>query len=107
MENIRQFTQGLGSALAGFAVLALMLLGLSGTLYKLLSPGGWIVQLFGGSFSSGLAVLAALGFLVVLAWFCGHYTTARGRSLFSDLFVYGFTAAGLLYAVRFWATGAF
>ena len=44
---------------------------------------------------------------VVLAWFSGHYTTARGRSRFSDLFVYGFTAAGLLYAVRFWTTGVF
>lgn len=107
MENIRQSTQGLGATLVGFAVLVLMLLGLSGTLYKLLSPGGWIVQLFGRGISSGLAVLAVLGFLVILAWFCGHYTTSRGRSRFSDLFVYGFTAAGLLYAVRFWTTGVF
>ena len=107
MENIRQSTNGLGQALMGFAMLILMLLGLSGTLYKLLAPGGWIVQLFGRSISAGFAVLGALGFIAVVAWFSRAYGSPSASNRFADLFVYGFTAAGLVYAVRFWFTGAF
>lgn len=107
MESIRQSTNGLGQALMGFAMLVLMLLGLSGTLYKLLAPGGWIVQLFGRSITSGLAVLAALGFIAVVAWFSREYGSPSVHHRFADAFVYGFTAAGLVYAVRFWANGSF
>ena len=107
MENIRQSTQGFGQALAGFGMLVLMLLGLSGTIYKLLAPGGWIVQVFGRSFLAGLVVLAGLAFLGALSWLAREYAGYGSRSRFADLFVYGFTAAGLVYAVRFWFTGTF
>jgi hypothetical protein len=105
MENIRQSTHGLGQALFGFGILIFMLVGLSGTLYKLLAPGGWLSQMFGHSISTGMAVLAGLGFIGLVAWFSqGRATT---RSHFSDVFVYGFTIAGLVYAARFWTTGVF
>lgn len=107
MENIRQSSQGLGQALIGFAVLVFMLVGLSGTIYKLLAPGGWIAQVFGRSVSAGLAVLAALGFIGLIAWFSREYGSPTSRNLFSDLFVYGFTLAGFVYAIRFWSTGVF
>ncbi len=107
MENIRYSTQGLGQALLGFAVLVLLLVGLSGTIYKLLAPGGWIAQLFGRSISAGLGALAALGFIGLIAWLSREYSSPRSRNRFSDLFVYGFTLAGLVYAVRFWTTGVF
>jgi hypothetical protein len=107
MENIRHSTQGLGQALLGFAILVLMLVGLSGTIYKMLAPGGWIAQLFGRSITAGMAVLAALGFIGLIAWFSREYSSPMSRNRFSDLFVYGFTAAGFVYAVRFWMSGVF
>ena len=106
MENIKYSTQGLGQSLLGFAVLVLLLVGLSGTIYKMLAPGGWIAQLFGRSISAGLGALAALGFIALIAWLTREYSSPRWRNRFSDLFVYGFTTAGLAYAVRFWMTGA-
>lgn len=107
MENIRHSTQGLGQAMLGFAVLVLMLVGLSGTIYKMLAPGGWIAQAFGRSISTGFAWLAALAFVGLIAWLSREYSSPSSRNRFSDLFVYGFTAAGFVYALRFWMTGVF
>ena len=107
MENIRHSSQGLGQALFGFSVLVLMLLGITGTIYKLLAPGGWIAQAFGRGMTSGLVVLAALAFLGMVSWFSRSYAGYGHRTRFSDLVVYGFTAAGLVYAVRFGMTGIF
>jgi hypothetical protein len=85
MENIRQSSQGFGQALFGFGVLVLMLLGIT----------------------SGLVVLAALAFLWTVSWFSRSYAGYGHRTRFADLVVYGFTAAGLVYAVRFGMTGIF
>jgi len=107
MDSLKQSTHGLGQALGGFAVLVFLLAGISGTLYKLLAPGGWIAQAFGRSISAGFTVLVALGILFLIAWFTREYSSPRSRNRFSDLFVYGFSGAGALYVARFWLTGAF
>lgn len=107
MEQIKVQTHGLASALAGFGMLVCMLLGLSGTLYKLLAPGGWIAQVFGRSVSAGMTLLATLAFIGVVAWLSRGAGSYTARSRLADAFVYGFTAVGLLYGVRFWLTGEF
>lgn len=107
MENIKQSANGLGGVIAGFAILVFLLLGISGTLYKLLAPGGWIMQLFGRGTSHGFAMLFAFALLAAVAWLTRHYGSTRSGNRFADLIVYGFTAAGLFYATRFWLTGAF
>ncbi len=107
MENIRHSTQGLGQAMLGFAVLVMMLVGLAGTIYKMVAPGGWIAQVFGRSISAGFAVIAALAFVGLIAWLSREYSSPNSRNRFSNLFVYGFTAAGLVYALRFWMNGVF
>ena len=40
-------------ALAGFAIAALVMIGVGGTVYKLIEPGGWFAQLFGRSLAGG------------------------------------------------------
>lgn len=107
MERLKQSMNGLGGAISGFGLLACLLLGISGTLYKLLAPGGWITQLFGRSTSPGIAMLFAFALVAAIAWLTREYVSPRSGNRFAGLFVYGFAAAGLVYAVRLGFTGAF
>jgi hypothetical protein len=58
LQDIRQFKQDyrvLIQTVIGFAVLALLTIGVGGTIYRMIEPDGWLVQLFGGSFTAGSA----------------------------------------------------
>jgi len=90
----------------GVVVLALVPLGVGGTIYKAISPRGWITQMFGQSVSAGAAVLGALGVVIALAWFSRVYGSPRRRNRHAGLFVYVFSAAGFLYALQFLSKGS-
>ena len=47
------------NSLVGFAVAVLVMLGIGGTVYKLVAPGGWLAQLFGRSIAGGLGAILA------------------------------------------------
>jgi hypothetical protein len=80
----------------GFAISALVLIGISGSIYRLVSPQGWFVQAFGQSVSLGAALLAALLGAAALVWAVPTWLPAQ-RGRISDVVVYGFAASGLLY----------
>lgn len=90
----------------GVVVLALVPLGVGGTIYKAISPHGWITQMFGQSISAGAAVLGALGVVIALAWFSRVYRSPRHRNRHAGLFVYFFGAAGFVYALQFMSQGS-
>ena len=50
----------LAQVLLGFAISVLVMVGIAGSIYKLVAPEGWVVQAFGQSFSLGASLLAAL-----------------------------------------------
>ena len=77
----------LAQAAAGFAISACVLIGIGGTIYKLIAPEGWFVQAFGHSMGLGAALMAAL--------------------LGAAAVVYGFAAAGLLYLGQLLVYGGF
>jgi len=77
----------LAQVAAGFAISACVLIGIGGTIYKLISPDGWFVQAFGHSMGLGAALMAAL--------------------LGAAAVVYGFAAAGLLYFGQLVVYGGF
>ena len=58
----------LAQALAGFAISACVLVGIGGSIYKLIAPEGWFVQAFGHSFGLGAALLAALLGAAAVVW---------------------------------------
>src|SRR5438477_8321559 len=91
----------------GLAVVAFVLVGIGGTIYKVISPSGWIAHLFGRSISAGVAALGSLVMIVVLAWFSRGRGTGRTRQRFSDLLVYAFAAAGAIYLAQLWLKGTF
>jgi hypothetical protein len=85
-------------------VLALVLGGIGGTIYKVISPDGWVAQAFGRSLSAGVAALGSMGLVRALAWF----SRARGdpeSGLVSYFVLYGFAAAGILYLLQLWIKG--
>lgn len=93
--------------LAGFAIAALVVLGVGGTLYKALAPEGWLAQLLGRNLGAGLAAILALGAVALLAWLIREWASARQRKRLSELFVYAFAAAGALYVGQVLLQGGF
>jgi len=105
--RIKHEAFALAQACLGFVILALVLLGIGGTIYKVISPDGWVAQAFGRSLSAGAAALGSLLMVVALAWFSRGWSSPRRRTQFADIAVYGFAAAGLLYVVQLWIRGSF
>ena len=105
MSALKQELYSMGQALLGFAVLALVLAGIGGTIYKTISPEGWIAQAFGRSLSAGGAALGSVILMMVLAWFSRSWGDVRRRTLVADFLVYGFAAAGIIYLGQIWIKG--
>lgn len=89
---------------AGFAISALVLIGISGSIYKLIAPQGWVVQAFGYSFGLGAALLAAVLGAAAVVWALPGWMPLQ-RARVADAVVYGFAAAGFLYLARMLAFG--
>jgi len=50
-------------------IVGLVLVGIGGTIYKVISPDGWVARAFGRSLSAGPASLGSLIMIAGLAWF--------------------------------------
>lgn len=103
--QLRQELYSIVQAFVGFAVLSLVLTGIGGTIYKVISPEGWIAQAFGKSLSAGAAALGSLVLITGLAWFSRSWGDVQRRTLVSDFVVYGFAAAGIIYLAQLWMKG--
>lgn len=90
----------------GFALSALVLIGISGSIYKLVAPEGWVVQAFGHSGGLGAALMAAVLGAAALVWALPGWMPAQ-RARVADAVVYGFAAAGLIYLGQMLAGGSF
>ena len=89
------------------AVVGLVLVGIGGTIYKVISPDGWVAQAFGRSLSAGVAALGSLLMIAGLAWFSRGWAAPGPRNRFPELLVVTFAAAGLLYIAQLWMKGTF
>ena len=89
----------------GAIVLLLVVTGVAGTVYKLVTPDGWVVAAFHRSTTTGLALMGAIGLASLFAWI-SRSAAVRGRNAHASLFVYAFAAAGLTYLARYWMIGS-
>jgi protein-S-isoprenylcysteine O-methyltransferase Ste14 len=109
MEHIRvkpvSDTSAFFQAIAGFAVAMLVMLGVGGTVYRMLAPGGWFAHLFGRSLAGGLAAVLALLIIGLCAWLARTWISIGARNRHADLFVYGFAVAGAFYAIEIFSKG--
>ena len=96
----------LAQTLFDFAISALVLVGISGSIYKLVAPEGWVVQAFGHSFGLGAALIAALAGAGALVWALPGWMPSQ-RTRIADAVVYGFAAAGALYLGMLLVSGSF
>jgi len=104
----KQEVQALAHSVLGLAIVCLVVLGIGGTIYKVISPDGWIAQAFGRSLSAGAAALGSLALVLGLAWFSrGWSRSPDQRHLASGLLIYTFAAAGIVYLGQLWLKGTF
>src|SRR5262245_21320119 len=99
---MKEEVYSLAQALVGLGVLLLVLTGIGGTIYKVISPEGWLALAFGRSLSAGSAALGSLALIGGLAWFSRSWGDVRRRTLASDFLIYGFATAGILYLAQIW-----
>lgn len=105
--RIKQELYAVVQAFVGFLIVSLVLVGIGGTIYKVISPDGWVAQAFGRSLSAGAAALGSLLMIVALAWFSRGWAAPRRRMQASDVLVFGFALAGLLYLAQLLSSGTF
>jgi hypothetical protein len=105
--RIKQEVFAAAQMLLGFFIVALVLMGIGGTIYKVISPEGWLAQAFGRSVSAGVVALGSLIMIAALAWFSRGWNSPLQRNRYPELLVYGFAVAGLLYVAQLWMVGTF
>jgi hypothetical protein len=105
--KLRQDLHGLAQATMGFAIVVLVVTGIGGTIYKVMSPDGWIAQAFGRSLSVGFAALGSLCMIGALAWYSRGWSAPATGSRVSNAIVYMFAAAGIIYLAKLWLQGSF
>ena len=93
--KLKQELYSIIHAALGCTILALVLAGIGGTIYKVIAPEGWIALAFGRSLSAGAAALGSI------------WGDPVKRTRISDLLVYGFAFAGVVYLAQFWTKGTF
>jgi len=87
-------------AIGGFALLTLVMFGAAATVYKLISPGGWLAQFFGSGLTGIAAALAGILVIAGIASVSRAWLAHMKRVQLSNLLVYSFAAAGVLYAAQ-------
>lgn len=98
--SLREESQALTQALVAFFVVMLIMIGIAGTVYRVIAPDGWIVDAFSRGFVSGLLTLSALGLMAALLWLKRGNTVFAKRSRVAEMIVIGFAGAGALYLLQ-------
>ena len=86
-------------------LLSFVLGGIGGTIYKTLSPDGWLAHIFGRSLTAGAAALGSMALVALLAWFSRSWGDPTERPLLTHVLIYGFAAVGALYLAQLWTKG--
>src|SRR4029079_8658973 len=98
-------TSAFFQAIAGFAVAVLVMVGIGGSVYSMVAPGGWLAQVFERSFAGGLAAILALLVIGLCVKLTHKLISAGDRNRYSELFVYCFAAVGAIYAFQYFVKG--
>ena len=104
--RLKQEVYSFVHTLSSCVLLSFVLGGIGGTIYKVISPEGWIAQMFGRSLSAGAAALGSMALVGMLAWFSRSWGDPERRPLLTHVLIYGFAAVGVLYLTQLWTKGS-
>jgi hypothetical protein len=103
LQDIKQFRQDyrvLFQTLVGFVVLGLVMLGVGGTVYRMIAPEGWLVQWFGAGVTATAAALLSLMVIAALSWIVREWVSAHQKTRLADMLIYVFAGAGVVYMAQ-------
>ena len=109
LQDIRQFkdTTVFLQTVAGFWLLALVLIGVCGSIIKLTAPDGWLARTLGQGVSVGFAAITALLFVGALGWFARQWASPNEKNRIADVVLYTFAGAGFLFVLQLFTGGGF
>lgn len=97
--KLREQSWALAHALIGFGVVILVMIGIAGTIYRLIAPDGWVAEAFNRSLSAGLTTLVVLGVIGAMFWFSSPKTQGK-RNTSIELVVMGIAGAGAIFLLQ-------
>ena len=103
--RIKQEIYSFAQTFYSCVLLSLVLGGIGGTVYKVISPEGWVATAFGRSISAGAAALGSITVIAALAWFSRSWGDPTNRTLVWHFLIWSFASAGLLYLAQLWTRG--
>jgi hypothetical protein len=92
-----------------FAILCLMIIGITGVMYHAIGKDGWIERVLGGVFQQGVgSILGIVIGIVIVVWIARRWLVAtQTNALFNDFLMYGMVALGILFIGRLLMHGSF
>ncbi|HXZ50742.1 MAG TPA: hypothetical protein VEH51_01965 [Burkholderiales bacterium] len=107
LQDLRQFkdTSVLLQTVAGFWLLALVLIGVCGSILEVIAPHGWLARTLGPGASLGAAAIISLVFVATVGWFAREWASAGDKHRITDVVLYAFAGAGLIFLWQM-ATGS-
>lgn len=100
IKQLKQDYRVLIQTLVGFMVLALVMIGVGGTVYRMIAPEGWLAQLFGTGVTAATAAVLSLLVIAVLSWFSREWASAYQKNRLADVLIYVFAGAGVVYLAQ-------
>ena len=98
--NAREESHALVQALIAFVMVMLIMIGIAGTVYRLIAPDGWIAQAFNRGALSGLVALSVIAILGGMVWVKGSKSIFAKRNKLSEVVVTAFAGLGALFLLQ-------
>lgn len=98
--NVREESNALVQALIAFAMVMLIMIGIAGTVYRIIAPDGWIAQAFNRSALSGFAALCTIGVIAGMLWLKGSKSIFARRNKLTETVIAGFAGLGALFLLQ-------
>jgi hypothetical protein len=105
--NTREESQALVQALVAFVMVMLIMIGIAGTVYRVIAPDGWIAQAFNRSALSGVVALCSIGIVAGMLWLKRGNTLFAKRNKVTEMIVMGFAGLGALFLAQSVVTSLF
>jgi len=99
LHDLRQLkdTSVLAQTLGGFWLLALVLIGVCGSIFNIAAPDGWLARTLGHGVSVSAAAIASLLFVGAVGWYAREWASPGEKHRIADIVLYAFAGAGLLF----------